>query len=54
MSTLEKDSRSGVQSLETGMSIVRVLVNSQGPMMLRDIAQQADMPPAKAHRYLSA
>ena len=21
-------------------------------MMLRDIAQQADMPPAKAHRYL--
>lgn len=52
MSTLEKDSRSGVQSLETGMSIVRVLVNSQGPMMLRDIAQQADMPPAKAHRYL--
>ena len=48
----DKDSKNGVQSLEIGMSVARVLVNSQGPMMLKDIALQADMPPAKAHRYL--
>lgn len=48
----DKDSKNGVQSLEIGLSVARVLVNSQGPMMLKDIALQADMPPAKAHRYL--
>ena len=48
----EKDSKNGVQSLEIGLSVARVLVNSQGPMMLKDIAQQAGMSPAKAHRYL--
>lgn len=52
MSLAEKDTKNGVQSLEIGMSVARVLVNSQGPMMLKDIALQADMPAAKAHRYL--
>ena len=48
----DKDSKNGVQSLEIGLSVAHVLVNSQGPMMLKDIAQQAGMSPAKAHRYL--
>lgn len=53
----ENDSRAGegkhgVQSLEIGMGILRVMVNGHRSMMLKDIAAAADMPASKAHRYL--
>ena len=45
-------SQRGVQSAEVALRLLRVLVEFGKPMMLRDLAAQAHMPPAKAHRYL--
>lgn len=44
--------KSGVQSLEIGLSILDILIDNHQPMMLKDIAHVAQMHPAKAHRYL--
>jgi DNA-binding IclR family transcriptional regulator len=41
-----------VQSAEVALGLLRVLVEARKPMMLRDLAEGARMPPAKAHRYL--
>jgi DNA-binding IclR family transcriptional regulator len=49
----ETDSQ-GVQSIEVGGRLLRALVAAPGPMMLRDLAAAAGMPPAKAHRYLAS
>jgi DNA-binding IclR family transcriptional regulator len=48
----EPKSSHGVQSLEIGIGVLKVLVESGTAMMLKDIAAAADMPPSKAHRYL--
>lgn len=42
----------GIQSIEIGGSVLRALVSSGRPAMLKDIALMSGMPPAKAHRYL--
>jgi len=42
----------GVQSLEIGISVLKVLIESGSSMMLKEIAAAADMPASKAHRYL--
>lgn len=54
MSEEEKgdDGRQGIQSIEVGVPLLRVLADHGTPMMLRDLARQAGMPAAKAHRYL--
>ncbi|MES2772012.1 MAG: IclR family transcriptional regulator [Pseudomonadota bacterium] len=44
--------RQGIQSIEVGSSLLRVLAQDNRPMMLRDLAKNAGMPAAKAHRYL--
>lgn len=46
------DGRQGIQSIEVGVPLLRVLANHGGAMMLRDLARAAGMPAAKAHRYL--
>jgi len=46
-----KQSR-GIQSIEVGGQLLRALARSDGPMMLRDLAREAGMTPAKAHPYL--
>ena len=48
----ELEGKHGVQSLEVGISILRAMAAGKRSMMLKDIAQAADMPPSKAHRYL--
>jgi DNA-binding IclR family transcriptional regulator len=48
---MTKDSR-GIQSIEVGGELLRALARSGEPMMLRDLAREAGMPPAKAHPYL--
>jgi DNA-binding IclR family transcriptional regulator len=48
----DDDSRQGIQSIEVGMPLLRVLAGRGAPMMLRDLANEAGMPAAKAHRYL--
>jgi DNA-binding IclR family transcriptional regulator len=44
--------RQGIQSVEVGFTLLDVMAAAQGPMMLRDLAAQSGMSPAKAHRYL--
>ncbi len=44
--------RRGVDAIETGGRLLAALADANGPMMLRDLAQAAQMAPAKAHRYL--
>ncbi len=44
--------RQGIQSIEVGFRLLRVLSAASRPMMLRDIAKGAGMPAAKAHRYM--
>ncbi len=42
----------GIQSIEVGGQLLRALARSLEPMMLRDLAREAGMTPAKAHPYL--
>jgi DNA-binding IclR family transcriptional regulator len=49
--TAEKQ-RQGIQSIEVGSRLLRALAAHGRPMMLRDLAKNAGMPAAKAHRYL--
>lgn len=44
--------QAGVNSLETGLRVARVLAESTQPLPLKDLAALAQMSPAKAHRYL--
>jgi len=44
--------RRGIQSIEVGGQLLNALVKSGTPMMLKDLANEAGMPPAKAHPYL--
>jgi DNA-binding IclR family transcriptional regulator len=44
--------RLGIQSIEVGARLLRALTSHGKPMMLRDLALAANMPAAKAHRYL--
>jgi DNA-binding IclR family transcriptional regulator len=44
--------RAGIQSVEVGFSLLQVLTEAHGPLMLRDLAARAGMSAAKAHRYL--
>jgi DNA-binding IclR family transcriptional regulator len=48
---MAKKSR-GIQSIEVGGELLRALARSGEPMMLRDLAREACMAPAKAHPYL--
>jgi DNA-binding IclR family transcriptional regulator len=42
----------GIQSIEVGARLLQALADASRPQMLRDLAAAAQMPPAKAHRYL--
>ena len=44
--------RQGIQSVEVAGPLLAALAAHEGPMMLKDLAQAARMPAAKAHRYL--
>jgi DNA-binding IclR family transcriptional regulator len=44
--------RRGIQSIEVGGALLQALVRHGGPMILKDLAREAGMPPAKAHPYL--
>ncbi len=53
LATVDGDKeRAGIQSVEVGFSLLDVLAQSSAPLMLRDLAAQAGMSAAKAHRYL--
>ncbi|NMG29399.1 helix-turn-helix domain-containing protein [Aromatoleum evansii] len=44
--------RRGIQSIEVGGALLQALVRQGAPMILKDLAREAGMPPAKAHPYL--
>ncbi|TFI48159.1 IclR family transcriptional regulator, partial [Diaphorobacter sp. DS2] len=44
--------RVGIQSVEVGFALLDALSRARGPLMLKDLAQEAGMSAAKAHRYL--
>jgi DNA-binding IclR family transcriptional regulator len=52
MATEALKQRQGIQSIEVGTRLLRALAANGRPMMLRDLANNAAMPAAKAHRYL--
>lgn len=52
MITKVASERQGIQSVEVGFRLLKVLAATNRPMMLRDIAKGAGMPAAKAHRYM--
>lgn len=52
MTTEITKQRQGIQSIEVGARLLRALAAHGRPMMLRDLAKNASMPAAKAHRYL--
>src|ERR1700761_5672254 len=50
---MAKKSR-GIQSIEVGGEVRGVWARGGEPMMLRDLAREAGMAPAKAHPYLAS
>jgi DNA-binding IclR family transcriptional regulator len=44
--------QTGVEAMEVGGRLLQVLAANSAPLMLKALAAQADMAPAKAHRYL--
>lgn len=52
MTTEITKQRQGIQSIEVGARLLRALAANGRSMMLRDLAKNAAMPAAKAHRYL--
>ncbi len=42
----------GIQSIDVGGRLLQALTRSDGAMMLKELAEAADMPAAKAHAYL--
>ena len=42
----------GIQSIDVGGRLLQALSRSSGAMMLKELAETADMPAAKAHAYL--
>jgi len=44
----------GVQSVEVGAVLLRILARSSGPMKLIDLASAADMTSSRAHKYLTS
>jgi DNA-binding IclR family transcriptional regulator len=52
MSSRKPKLQQGIQSIEVGARLLQVLARATRPQMLRDLAAAAEMPAAKAHRYL--
>lgn len=47
-----RDEKRGIQSVEVGGRILKLLMHSSGPMSLKEIAEAAGMPSASAYPYL--
>jgi DNA-binding IclR family transcriptional regulator len=50
----KKRGRRGIQSIDTGIRLLEVLQNADGPMPLKDLSARSDMDPSSAHRYLAS
>jgi DNA-binding IclR family transcriptional regulator len=52
VSKLVKGQQRGVQSIDVGGRLLQALARSHGSMMLKELAEAADMSAAQAHTYL--
>src|SRR3569833_2047209 len=52
MASRKLNHQQGIQSIEVGARLLQALAGASRPQMLRDLAAAAQMPAAKAHRYL--
>jgi len=46
--------RRGVQSVDTGLRLLEVLEQADGPLALKDLSSRAELDPSSAHRYLAS
>lgn len=46
--------RGGIQSVDVALVLLKVMAEFREPASLSEIAQRANMPPSKAHRYLAS
>ncbi|MDF2118764.1 IclR family transcriptional regulator [Roseiarcaceae bacterium H3SJ34-1] len=54
-STPESDGRrTGVQSVEVGLSVLKVVAEANGPMTLANVASATGMPRSQVHKYLTS
>lgn len=44
----------GIQSVDVALGLLKALACSGGAISLSDLARRCDMPPSKAHRYLTS
>ena len=51
---IARSESAGVQSIEVGATLLRVLARSNGPMKLRDLASAVGMSSSRAHKYLTS
>jgi DNA-binding IclR family transcriptional regulator len=47
-----EDESGGVQAVDTAVRVLSALIDTGAPLMLKTVAERADMQPPKAHRYL--
>lgn len=47
-----EDDGGGVQAVDTAVRVLSALVDTGAPLMLKTVAERAQMQPPKAHRYL--
>lgn len=50
----DRAGRRTIGSIETGVRLLAILVEAGKPLMLKEIAAEAGMAPAKAHRYMAS
>jgi len=48
----QEEEGGGVQAVDTALRVLSALVEMGPPLTLKAVAERADMPPPKAHRYL--
>lgn len=48
----EDDAGGGVQAVDTAVRVLSALIDTGAPLMLKTVAERAEMQPPKAHRYL--
>ena len=50
----QENASAGIQSIEVGIPILRVLAEARAPLTLTALAKSVAMSPAKAHKYLAS
>jgi DNA-binding IclR family transcriptional regulator len=52
--SMKKRRSRGIQSIDTGVRLLEVMENADGPLALKELSASAEMDPSSAHRYLAS